>query len=80
MILERGGKVSGSLSTKTDYLLAGAEAGSKLAKAATLGVRIVDESEFRRMLGGKADPTEAAEGQSIDSGEKQDAQDELVLE
>ena len=51
MILEKGGKVSGSLSNKTDYLLAGQEGGSKLAKAKTLGVKVVDETEFRRMLG-----------------------------
>ncbi len=51
LILEKGGKVSGSLSAKTDYLLAGAEAGSKLEKAKTLGVKTVDEAEFRRMLG-----------------------------
>ena len=55
-ILEKGGKVSGSLSNKTDYLLAGAEAGSKLEKAKTLGVKTVDEAEFRRMLGGGASP------------------------
>ena len=53
LILEKGGKVSGSLSNKTSYLLAGAEAGSKLEKAKTLGVKVVDEAEFRRMLGGK---------------------------
>ena len=54
LILEKGGKVSGSLSNKTSYLLAGAEAGSKLEKAVrSLGVKIVDEAEFRRMLGGE---------------------------
>ncbi len=52
IILEKGGKVSGSLSNKTDYLLAGAEAGSKLEKAKSLGVKTVNEEEFRRMLGG----------------------------
>ena len=51
LILEKGGKVSGSLSNKTNYLLAGAEAGSKLEKARTLGVKIVDEAEFIQMLG-----------------------------
>lgn len=44
-----GGKVSGSVSKKTDYVLAGEEAGSKLTKAQQLGVRIIDESEFERM-------------------------------
>jgi DNA ligase (NAD+) len=50
MIIGRGGKVSGSISKKTNYLLAGADAGSKLAKAKQLGVKILDEKEFRRML------------------------------
>jgi DNA ligase (NAD+) len=46
-----GGKVSGSVSKKTSYVLAGEEAGSKLEKAKTLGVAIIDEAEFLRMLG-----------------------------
>ncbi|HVT72200.1 MAG TPA: NAD-dependent DNA ligase LigA [Lacunisphaera sp.] len=50
-ILAAGGKVSGSVSKKTSYVLAGAEAGSKLDKARELGVPIIDEAEFRRMLG-----------------------------
>ena len=45
-----GGKVSGSVSKKTSYVLAGAEAGSKLAKAQELGVPVIDEAEFLRML------------------------------
>jgi DNA ligase (NAD+) len=45
-----GGKVSGSVSKKTDFVLAGAEAGSKLDKARELGVKILDEAEFLRML------------------------------
>ena len=45
-----GGHVSGSVSKKTDYVLAGAEPGSKIGKAKQLGIRILDEMEFRQML------------------------------
>ncbi|HSY19050.1 MAG TPA: NAD-dependent DNA ligase LigA [Candidatus Acidoferrales bacterium] len=46
-----GGKTSGSVSKKTDYVLAGADAGSKLTKAQELGVKILDEAEFLKMCG-----------------------------
>ncbi len=45
-----GGHVSGSVSKKTDFVLAGREAGSKLDKAKELGVRVIDEAEFKKML------------------------------
>jgi DNA ligase (NAD+) len=50
LIEAHGGKVSGSVSKKTDYLLAGEAAGSKLEKAQTLGVAILDEAAFRVLL------------------------------
>jgi len=50
MIEARGGKVSGSVSKKTDYVVAGVEAGTKLARAEELGVAIVDETQLRAML------------------------------
>ena len=48
-----GGKPAGSVSKKTDYLVAGESAGSKLAKAQELGVPILDEEGFRRLLAGE---------------------------
>ena len=50
MAQDVGAKVSGSVSKKTDYVIAGAEAGSKLEKAEQLGVTVIDEAEFLRML------------------------------
>lgn len=50
-ILAAGGKVSGSVSKKTSYVLAGADAGSKLEKAQALGVPVIDEAELVRLLG-----------------------------
>jgi DNA ligase (NAD+) len=49
-IVALGGHVTGGVSKKTDYVLAGAEAGSKFDKAKELGIRILDEAEFRKML------------------------------
>jgi DNA ligase (NAD+) len=51
-ILAAGGKVSGSVSKKTSYVLAGAEAGSKLDKAKELGVPVIDEAGLLRLLNG----------------------------
>lgn len=50
LIRERGGDVSSSVSKNTDYVVAGSEAGEKLTKAEQLGVKVIDEQEFRRML------------------------------
>lgn len=50
LIRKFGGKVTGSVSKKTDYILAGADAGSKLAKAVELGVAVIGEEELKRMF------------------------------
>lgn len=50
LIEKQGGKVSGSVSAKTDYLVAGEKAGSKLAKAEKFGVEIIDEARFLKVV------------------------------
>ena len=51
LIKQAGGKVSGSVSKKTSYVVAGEEAGSKLTKANELGVTVLDEDGLMRLLG-----------------------------
>jgi DNA ligase (NAD+) len=54
MIEAAGGRVTGSVSKSTDFLLAGEEAGSKLEKAKSLGVTIIDEADLLRRVGSAA--------------------------
>jgi DNA ligase (NAD+) len=51
LIIRHGGKVSGSVSKKTSFVLAGEEAGSKLEKAKKLGLKVIGEEEFQKLLG-----------------------------
>ncbi len=51
MIKDRGGKVRASVSRKTDYLLLGADAGSKYDEAKALGIAMIDETAFHKLLG-----------------------------
>jgi DNA ligase (NAD+) len=60
-----GGKVTGSVSAKTSYLLAGQGGGSKRKKAEKLGVRIIDEAAFERLLQG-GEPPDTDQGDLCD--------------
>lgn len=52
LVENEGGHAAGSVSRKTDFVVAGTEAGSKLDKARGLGVKIISEEEFLSMMGG----------------------------
>ena len=59
LIQQHGGKAAGSVSKKTDFLVAGEDAGSKLDKAQKLGVRVITEDELVTMLGEETQSTKS---------------------
>ena len=59
---ERGGNVSTSVSSKTHYLVSGIDAGSKLAKAQELGVTVLDEAAFLKLVGNASVPLSPTQG------------------
>ena len=77
-IEEAGGKASGSVSSKTDYLVVGENPGSKLAEAQRLGVPVISEDELMTLLAGSAsiplvgDEDPPADNKDTDEGDEKD--------
>ena len=63
-LIRLGAKVASSVSARTDFVIMGADAGSKAAKAQELGVRIIDETELLKMLEGTVRPSPGAKEQA----------------
>ena len=75
-IISRGGKASGSVSKKTDFVVVGENAGSKETKARDLGLRILDESGFVALLEGGPDAVALPEDESAEGGETSEGPEE----
>ena len=75
-IISRGGKASGSVSKKTDFVVVGENAGSKETKARDLGLRILDESGFVALLEGGPDAVALPEDESAEGGETSEEPEE----
>ena len=75
-IVSRGGKAAGSVSRKTDWVVVGANAGSKAAKAEELGIPMLDEDQFRQLLDtGTVTPRAAASnGNDADDEDGEDTE------
>ena len=73
LVLRFGGKLVGSVSKNTDFVVAGSDAGSKLAKAQSLGVTILDESAFEKLIQKGIDPNEAPAPKPAKKKEKKPA-------
>jgi DNA ligase (NAD+) len=69
-IIAAGGRVTGSVSKKTSYLIAGDSAGTKLARAEKLGVPVLDEAGLRALLAGEAPPAAAAAQDELPAGDQ----------
>ena len=78
-IITRGGKASGSVSKKTDYLVAGENAGTKLDKAESLGVPVLDEDGFRALLAGSLGDGTAEDGALEDEAAEDGALEDAAL-
>ena len=75
-IITRGGKASGSVSKKTDFVVVGENAGSKETKARDLGLRILDEAGFVALLEGGPDAVALPEEAGDDGSDGDDAESE----
>lgn len=76
-IVERGGKAAGSVSKKTDYVVVGANAGSKAAKAEALGIPMLDEAQFELLLAGEYGADAADDAVEVENAGEDAEEEEL---